>query len=123
MRSTRCVPGETLHHQRPDWQPLLDLAPELIDGFMWMFAVELANGLRLEAYKHYWTRGYIHVGAERRPFYYVWGGCGRHDACYREIALATILEEVLRPWWEELNATEHEAETCRAVIDRVRRSG
>jgi hypothetical protein len=33
-------------------QPLLDLLPEHIDDFTWMYAVELEDGTRIEAYKH-----------------------------------------------------------------------
>jgi hypothetical protein len=39
----------------PEWQPLLDFAPDHVGDFMWMFAVELEDGRRLEAYKHRWS--------------------------------------------------------------------
>jgi hypothetical protein len=52
----------------PDWQPLLDFAGGHVDDFMWMFEVELEGGIRLHAYKHWWTRRYIHLAADGRAF-------------------------------------------------------
>ena len=52
----------------PVWQPLLDLAPDHIDDFMWMFEVELEDGRHLHAYKHWWTRRYIHLTLDGRAF-------------------------------------------------------
>jgi hypothetical protein len=54
----------------PVWEPLLDLAPDHIDDFMWMFEVELEDGQRLHAYKHWWTRRYIHLTLDGRTFVY-----------------------------------------------------
>ena len=33
---------------------------------MWMFEVELEDGRKLHAYKHWWTRGYIHLTLDGR---------------------------------------------------------
>ena len=57
--------GEALN-----WKPLLDLAPEHIDDFMWMFEVELDNGARIHAYKHLWSRRYLYLHREGRAFAY-----------------------------------------------------
>jgi hypothetical protein len=119
MRSRDCVPGVSLHDREPDWAPLEDLVPGLVGDFMWMFEVELDNGLRLHAYKHRWSRRYIHIGAEGRPFYYVWGGCPRHDHCYREIGRLEILELVLAPWLKCVHATDEDVERCLDALDRV----
>jgi len=36
-----------------------------------MYAAELTDGTRLQAYKHYWTRDYLHLDDEGRAFIYV----------------------------------------------------
>jgi hypothetical protein len=56
--------------EEPEWQPLLDFAPRHIDDFMWMFAVELEDGRRLDAYKHWWSRQYLHLTDKGRAFVY-----------------------------------------------------
>jgi hypothetical protein len=55
----------------PEWEPLLNLAPDQVEEFMWMFTVELRDGTRLQAYKHCWTRNYLHLDSEGRSFVYV----------------------------------------------------
>jgi len=64
MRRRASRRGKTVDRETPDWQPLLDLAPEHRDDFMWMFEVELDNGERVHAFKHYWTRRYLHLDLE-----------------------------------------------------------
>ena len=54
----------------PEWQPLLDFAPDHIGDFMWMFSVELEDGRRLDAYKHWWSRRYLHLTGNGRTFVY-----------------------------------------------------
>jgi hypothetical protein len=54
----------------PEWEPLLNFAPDHVGDFMWMFAVVLTDGTRLQAYKHYWTRDYLHLDNEGRTFIY-----------------------------------------------------
>ena len=55
----------------PEWEPLLHVASRHIDEFMWMFAIELADGTRLQAYRNYWTRSYLHLDGEGRAFVYL----------------------------------------------------
>ena len=62
--------GRSLEIHEPEWEPLLNFAPDHVGDFMWMFAVELTDGSRLQAYKHYWTRGYLHLDNEGRAFVY-----------------------------------------------------
>ncbi len=57
---------------QPVWQPLLDLAGKQVEDFMWMFEVELTDGRRLHAYKHWWTRRYIHLTPDGDAFAYEW---------------------------------------------------
>lgn len=55
-------PGE------PVWEPLLGLARIYVDEFMWMYEVKLDNGKRLQGYKHYWTRRYLHLDEDGEPW-------------------------------------------------------
>jgi hypothetical protein len=57
MAPKRELRGRMLPVDVPEWEPLLNLAPDHIDDFMWMFSVELKDGTRLQAHKHCWTRG------------------------------------------------------------------
>src|ERR1700750_3354123 len=58
----------------PNWEPLLELAPEDIDDFMWMFQVELEDGAMVQAYKHWWTRRYVHLDFAGRAFVFIDSG-------------------------------------------------
>jgi len=75
--------------REPEWEPLLNFAPDHVVDFMWMYAVELTDGTRLQAYKHYWTRDYLHLDDEGRAFIYV----GKHR--YEEVNPPWLLHEVL----------------------------
>ncbi|HET7507797.1 MAG TPA: hypothetical protein VFJ53_05510 [Solirubrobacterales bacterium] len=75
----------------PEWEPLLNLAPDHVGDFMWMFTVLLTDGTRLQAYKHYWTRGYLHLDNEGRTFIYA----GRDR--YEEVDPHRSLRQVLQP--------------------------
>jgi len=55
----------------PEWEPLLNFAPDHVGDFMWMFSVELKDGTRLQAYKQYWTRHYLHLASDGRAFVYL----------------------------------------------------
>ena len=71
--SDRIVRGHmTRQSDKPEWGPFLELAPDHVDDFMWMFEVELESGLRLHAYKHIETRKYLHLDKEGRAFAYIW---------------------------------------------------
>jgi hypothetical protein len=74
----------------PEWEPLLNFAPDHVIDFMWMYAVELTDGTRLQAYKHYWTRDYLHLDDEGRAFIYV----GKHR--YEEVNPPWLLRRILR---------------------------
>jgi hypothetical protein len=90
MRSTDAVHGRIVQVEDPSWEPLAELAPDHLDDFMWMFEAELDSGLRLHAYKHWWTRRYLHLDCEGRAFAY----CG--DDRYREVDPCWLLRLVLR---------------------------
>ncbi|MGV1046910.1 MAG: hypothetical protein ACOYD4_00085 [Solirubrobacterales bacterium] len=62
----------TRNYERPEWGPLIELAPDHVGDFMWMFEVELENGVALHAYKHWETRRYLHLDHGGRAFVYLW---------------------------------------------------
>jgi hypothetical protein len=62
--------GKFVNHENPVWEPLLSLARIYIDEFMWMGEVELRDGTRIQAYKHYWTRRYLYLANDGRAFFY-----------------------------------------------------
>jgi hypothetical protein len=84
------IKGKSVRVRAPEWEPLLNVAGRHVDEFMWMFGVELADGTRLQAYKNYWTRHYLHLDAEGRAFVYV------EPNRYEEIDLDWALSRVLR---------------------------
>lgn len=63
--------GTRTRREKPIWEPLLELAPEDIDDFMWMGEIEVTDGARVQMYKHYWTRRYIHLDLGGRAFVYL----------------------------------------------------
>ena len=63
--------GRTLPVDVPEWEPLLNFAPDHIGDFMWMDTVQLTDGTRLQVYKHYWTRRYLHLSEDGRTFVFV----------------------------------------------------
>lgn len=87
MKSKR---GRMLPIDAPEWEPLLNFAPDHVGDFMWMFAAELSDGTRLQAYKHYWTRGYLHLAEDGRAFVYV------DKERYREVSPQWLLARVVR---------------------------
>ena len=68
----RTLTGRSISVPEPNWKPLIDLIGlELVDWFMWMFAIELSDGTRVHAYKHRTTRRYFHLGEDGRAFAYI----------------------------------------------------
>jgi len=78
---------------RPDWRPLIQFAPDEVPDFMWMFRDFLEDGSVVEAYKHTWTRQYLHLDEEGRAYVFLGGG---RDASYEEVDRDALLEDVLR---------------------------
>jgi hypothetical protein len=74
---------------RPDWRPLLAVAPDEVPDFMWMFRDHLEEGIVVEAYKHSWTRQYLHLDASGRAYEFVGEG-------YQEVDSQKLLARVLR---------------------------
>jgi hypothetical protein len=90
MFQRQAYKGRFVQCETPVWQPLLDLAPEHIDDFMWMCELELESGLHLHAFKHSWTRWYLHLDIEGRAFVY------QEDEKYGEADPDLLLKRVLR---------------------------
>jgi hypothetical protein len=90
MPSRKAIRGRLLEVDAPEWEPLLNLAPDHVGDFMWMGTVRLADGTRLQMYKHYWTRGYLHLSEDGRAFVFV------PKTRYEEVTPPWLLMRVLR---------------------------
>jgi hypothetical protein len=88
--SRKATRGRLLKVDAPEWEPLLNLAPDHVDDFMWMGTVQLTDGTRLQMYKHYWTRGYLHLSEDGRAFVFV------PKTRYEEVNPPWLLMRVLR---------------------------
>jgi hypothetical protein len=82
--------GKWLKVDAPEWEPLLNLAPDHVGDFMWMGTVQLVDGTRLQMYKHYWTRGCLHLSEDGRAFVFV------PKTRYEEVNPPWLLMRVLR---------------------------
>jgi hypothetical protein len=88
--SSKPIRGRTLRIDAPEWEPLLNFAPDHVVDFMWMETVQLADGTRLQVYKHYWTRRYLHLSEDGRTFVFV------PKTRYEEVNPPWLLMRVLR---------------------------
>lgn len=79
----------------PEWEPLLNFAPDHVGDFMWMYAVELTDRTRIQAYKHCWTRDYLHLDPEGRAFIYA--GKERYEEVNPPWLLMRVLGRELDP--------------------------
>lgn len=86
MPRKRTLAGDSIRCETPDWRPLIDL---LMVDWMWMFAVELETGRRLEVYKHYETRRYLHLSADGHAYVFT------NDDRYQEVDALWLLAKVL----------------------------
>jgi len=115
MGSDRCVKGEMRHCDTPEWAPLENLlgSDELCAHFMWMFDVELEDGEIVNAYKHRWTRRYVHLDRHGRAFAYMGADC------YREVDPQDAIDDAFAGWEHELEPSERAA--LQAVLEGVQR--
>lgn len=90
MPARRAIRGRILRVDAPEWEPLLNLAPDHVVDFMWMGTVQLVDGIRLQMYKHYWTRHYLHLSDDGRAFVFV------PKTRYEEVNPPWLLMRVLR---------------------------
>ena len=89
MGARQTIRGDVVQADTPDWKPLLDVAAELVDDFMWMYEIRLQDGRRVHAYKHIDTRGYAHLGGTGEAFRYAGG------SSYEPVDLAELLRRVV----------------------------
>jgi hypothetical protein len=82
--------GSELSGLRPDWRPLIAFAPDEVPDFMWMFRDFLEDGTVVEAYKHTWTRQYLHLDSSGGAYEFVGG------VSYEEVDPEALLAKVLR---------------------------
>lgn len=89
--------GRVVNYESPIWEPLVTLTPDNVGDFMWMHEVELEDGTRLHAYKHYETRRYLHLDHGGRAFVFIWheGRAEDEDSQYEEVDPQWLLELVL----------------------------
>lgn len=90
MPSSKPRRGRPLRVDAPEWEPLLNLAPDHVGDFMWMGTIQLTDGTRLQVYKHYWTRDYLHLSEDGRAFVFV------PKTRYEEVNPPWLLMRVLR---------------------------
>jgi hypothetical protein len=113
---SKLITGTALDFDEPEWAPLERVlwSDELCAHFMWMFAVLLEGGTLLNAYKHRWTRGYLHLGADGTAYRYM------GDRGYTSVALRELLEEVFysRGCWRP---TPSERAAIAAALGRAQR--
>jgi len=110
----RTLSGRPTLRDRPDWDPLIDLVGlELVRWFMWMYAIELADGSSVHAYKHRGTRHYLHLSTDGRAFAYL------RPERYREVDVDGALELAF-VGWENL-VPEPDAAAL-AAFEEVRRA-
>jgi len=101
-------------HDRPEWQPLIDLVGvELVGWFMWMFELELEDGSRVHAYKHIATRRYFHLAHDGRAFAYV------NDDRYRVVAPGAAIDAVFAGWGD-IAPEPHEGDLDHVARARAR---
>jgi hypothetical protein len=84
------IRGKWLRVDAPEWEPLLNFAPDHVVDFMWMGTVQLVDGTRLQAYKHHWTRRYLHLSEDGRAFVFV------PKTRYEEVSAPWLLMRALR---------------------------
>ncbi len=94
MTSTAFAHGRMRQYDAPDWRSLEELlgSDDLCAHFMWMHDVVLDDGTVLNAYKHRWTRCYLHLAEDGRAFYYV------TKALYREVDPYMAIKAVFAEW-------------------------
>lgn len=97
MHRLRRKRGWVVNTRAPVWEPLFELAPDHIGDFMWMYEVELEDGTRLHAYKHYETRRSLHLDHGGRAFAFIWDEkrAAGEDSLYEEVDPLWLLDLVL----------------------------
>jgi hypothetical protein len=101
--------GDFINYEQPVWEPLLGLARIYVDEFMWMGEIELDNGTRLQAYKHYWTRRYLYLDGEGSAWFY------REDGRYEQLVDDIVRHFNLVVRWRYAGQHQEECEERREL--------
>jgi hypothetical protein len=116
MGGTRLHRGRPTQGDNPNWTPLLDaVGEEVTADFMWMYEVELNNGVLLQAYKHIDTRRYAHLAADGTAF--VFESPGR----YRCFPAADLFAAVFASLPRLSLVGEAQIRASRCAVERLRR--
>lgn len=119
METDTCPGGSMRQCDTPNWDSLQQLlgSDDLCDHFMWMHDVELEDGTVVDAYKHRWTRRYVHLAADGRAFSYAYD-YGYEKDCYTPIdayiAIAVAFER-----WECCRPTPEDKAALRSAVQRA----
>jgi hypothetical protein len=104
--------GQITRGLKPSWEPLIGLVgPDLVPGFMWMFALRLDDGTELHAYKSIATRQYVHLADDGRAF------ASHRGERYEEITVRQAVEQAFNGW-EEAFPQPRNPEAVRALLER-----
>lgn len=115
MSNNKAIAGELGQGDRPNWGPLEAMVGEELAGeFMWMFQVDLADGAAAHAYKHIFTRRYLHIGEDGRTFAFTRSGR------YRTVDPFDLLMAVF-DGWERLVDDEADVEALRSALRQAYR--
>lgn len=120
MRTSHALRGTRRQSDNPDWsalEALLDV--ELCGHFMWMCEIELEDGCRVDAYKHRWTRHYLHLAEDGRAF--IFFDARGEEGLYLEVdAYTAILEAFEGRGCIEFTPAEQDALTRALNVARRR---
>lgn len=116
MGRTRTIRGVFAHCDTPDWKPLENtVGYDVAADFMWMNEVTLDDGRALQAYKHIYTRRYVHLDADGEALVY------HARERYRPYPVADVLAAVFAPMSDGLwGVSEDQIERSWAAVDRLR---
>jgi hypothetical protein len=106
--------GREIQGEHPDWRPLLTAVGQVLAAdFMWMYEVRLADGRLVQAYKHRYTRCYVHLAADGTAFVY------EPSSRYRVVRPVRAFMGAFGPLPELGGATEAQVEASWAAMDRL----
>lgn len=113
--------GGIVQYEEPVWEPLeRAVGEDLMFAFMWMFEVQTTEHRRFQAYKHRYTRRYLHVDHEGDAYAFRGERDGRDR--YQQVPLADALDDALSSW-PELGATAEDIALVAAAMERAREGG
>ena len=97
MSTPRARNGATVGHLDPVWGPLERVVGlQLAGSFMWMHEVQLTDGTRIHAYKHRFSRRYLHLTPDGQSFRF------EAPSRYRPSNLRADIRSVFMLWEDTL---------------------